>query len=178
MSRRLQSVISTALTLILFTVLPVCAANQLPSEFELLLSQAGIDLTNLTNQMGMIGVFIAVMTLVKGFVEEASPLYLLASIVSSVVTLAFTLVTLGVGDLTSMGVSTISIDVEGGLNTMILDFRLFIQLAVLSVALQIAHSVLQFMEARKESRIERTQTIPQIEVFDTPSQYEPVIAQA
>jgi len=175
-SRRLQSVISTALTLILFTVLPICAANQLPSGLELLLSQAGIDLTNLTNQMAMIGVFIAVVTLVKGFVEEASPLYLLASIASSVVTLAFTLVTLGVGDLTSMGISTITIDVEGGFNTMILDFRLFIQLAVLSVALQIAHSVLQFMEARQKSKIERTQTIPQIELFDAPSQYEPVIA--
>ncbi len=176
MSRRIESVISTILTIIIFTVLPLYFPNQLPGELEVLLSQAGIDLTNLTNQMALMGVFIAVVTLVKGFVEEASPLYLLASVASSLVTLAFTLVTLGVGDLTNMGISTITIDVEGGINTMILDFSLFIQLAVLSIALQIAHSILQFREARKKNEIEREQTIPQIEILDVPSQYEPVVA--
>jgi hypothetical protein len=144
------AVISAAITLLIFTVLPLYAPSQIPPEFTELLAEAGISLTGFLNQIAMIGVVIAALTLAKGFVEVSSPVYLLASIGSSVVMLAFTVITLSLGDLGNLGVTTVAMDIEGAVNTAVVDLRFFLQLATLSVGLQIIHSILEFMEARKE----------------------------
>ncbi|MCW3978137.1 MAG: hypothetical protein NWF12_00190, partial [Candidatus Bathyarchaeota archaeon] len=136
--------------LLIFTVLPLYAPSQIPPEFTELLAEAGISLTGFLNQIAMIGVVIAALTLAKGFVEVSSPVYLLASIGSSVVMLAFTVITLSFGDLGNLGVTTVAMDIEGAVNTAVVDLRFFLQLATLSVGLQIIHSFLEFTEARKE----------------------------
>jgi len=143
-------VISAAITLLIFTVLPLYAQGQIPPEVTELLAEAGISMTGFLNQIAMIGVVIAALTLAKAFVEASSPVYLLASIGSSVVMLAFTVITLSLGDLGNLGVTTVTMDIEEAVNTAVVDLRFFLQLAALSVGLQIIHSILEFMEARKE----------------------------
>lgn len=154
MNRKLGSVISAAITLIVFTVLPFYAPSLLTPEVEQALSQAGFDQAGFINQIAIMGVVVALLTLVRGFSPESSPLCLLASIASSVSMLAFTLLTLSLGDLGGLGITTISMNVQGVFNTVVLDLRLFVQLAILSVALQVIHSILVFADARKRTSSE------------------------
>lgn len=151
MSGRTGAIISAIITLVVFVVLPLYAPSVIPPELESPLSQAGINLKAFLNQIAMIGVVIAALALVKGFVEASSPIYLLASIGSSVVMLAFTAITLSLGDMGNLGVTTVTMDIEGAVNTAVVDLRFFVQLAALSVGLQIIHSFLEFMEARREA---------------------------
>jgi len=151
MSRKLGSVISAAITLMVFTVLPFYAPSLLPPEVGQALSQAGFNQSGFINQIAIMGVLMAILTLVKGFSPESSPICLLASIASSVSMLVFTLLSLGLGDWEGLGITTISLNVQGVLNTVVLDLRLFVQLAVLSVALQVMHSILVFVDARKRT---------------------------
>lgn len=150
MKVRYGAVISAVITLLVFTVLPLYAPSRLPREVGDLLSRAGISLTGFVNQIAVIGVVIAALTLAKGLVDATSPVYLLATIGSSAATLVFTLITLGLGDIGGMGVTTITMDIEGAVNTAVVDLRFFIQLAALTVGLQIIQSILEFSEARKE----------------------------
>jgi hypothetical protein len=150
MNRRIQSVVSAAITLLIFTALPLYAPSQLSPDLESIVSQAGIDLTGFVSQIAWIGVVIAALTLVKGFVVKHSPLYLLASVASSTVTLAFTLITLSLGDWGNLGVTTISMDLQDTTNTIVLDLSVFVKLAAVSVSLEVIHSILEFADARKE----------------------------
>lgn len=159
MSRRLLSIFSAAVTLLIFTVLPIYAPSQLPPELEALISQAGFDLTGLINQIAAIGVAMTLLTLVKGFVAKHSTLYLLASIISSATTLAFTLITLGLGNWENLGVTTVSMEVQGAMNTVVLDLSIFVKLAAVTVALEFTHSFLEFADAKKQRS--ETQQLPE-----------------
>jgi hypothetical protein len=169
-SRRLQSVFSAAVTLLIFTVLPLYAPSQLPPELDALISRAGFDLTDLINKIAVIGVALTLLTLVKGFAEKHSPLYLLASIASSTLTLAFTLITLGLGDWENLGVTKVSMGVQGATNTVVLDLSVFVKLAAVTVALEVIHSILEFIDARKQRSEE--QRLPERLVADTELQPE------
>ena len=108
-----------------------------------------------SNEIATIGGLIAALTLVKGFVEPSSVLYLLASIISSGVTLFLTVVTVSLGrfeELGNLGLTTMTMEVQGTLNTMTLDFRVFIWITVATVGLKIVESFLEFSDARKDSK--------------------------
>lgn len=159
MSRKLWAVVSAAVTLLTFTVLPLYAPRLLPPELESVLSMSGLNLTNFTNQISIIGVITTVLVLMKGFVEASSPIYLLTSIASSLVTLALTTITLSLGDWRNMGVNTVTVEVQQVSNTVVIDLRLFIYLTALTVALQIIRAILEFAEARER----RTPPLTEIE---------------
>lgn len=149
MSRRTSAVISAVMYLIVFVVLPLYAPSLVPIELEGILAASGFDLAAFTQQISMIGGVVAVVTLVKGFVEPSSPLYLAASLASSLVMLVFTLITLSLGDISGLGFTTVNMTIEGGVNTVVLDMRFFVQIAALTVGLQVINSILDFIEARK-----------------------------
>jgi len=69
MSRRTNAIISAAITLIIFTVLPLYAPSLIPPEYIDMVSEFGIDIIQFANEIAMIGGVIAVLTLVKGFVQ-------------------------------------------------------------------------------------------------------------
>ncbi len=153
MSRRTNAIISAAITLIIFTVLPLYAPSLIPPEYIDMVSEFGIDIIQFANEIAMIGGVIAVLTLVKGFVQPSSVFYLLASVASSGVTLFFTIVTVSLGrfeDLANLGMTTITMEVPGALNTMTLDFRLFVWITAATVALKIVESFLEYADARKQ----------------------------
>ena len=150
MSRRTSAVLSALFTLVIFVGLPLYAPSQIPEEYFEMFSETGVDLNAFTYQIATIGLVASVLTLVKGFVSMTSYIYLLASLSSNAMTLYFNLVTFSVGDLAKLGQLTVTTDIPGGVNTMLLDMRLFIQLAFLAVGLQVIHTVLEFINARKE----------------------------
>ena len=153
MSRRTSAIISAAITLIIFTVLPLYAPSLIPPEYIDMVSEFGIDIIQFANEIAMLGGVIAVLTLVKGFIQPSSVFYLLASVASSGVTLFFTIVTVSLGrfeDLANLGMTTITMEVQGALNTMSLDFRLFVWITTATVALKIVESFLEYADARKQ----------------------------
>jgi hypothetical protein len=155
MSRRTSAIISAAITLIIFTVLPLYAPSLIPPEYVDMVAEFGIDIVQFTSEIAMIGGVITVLTLVKGFVEPSSVLYLLASIAMSGVTLFFTVVTVSLGrldELANLGLTTITMEVQGTLNTMTLDFRVFIWITVATVTLKIIEAFLEFSDARKQMK--------------------------
>ena len=150
MSRKTGAVISAVITLAIFVVLPLYLPDLLPPDMMLMVSNMGFDLEGLLSQIATIGVVMALITLLKGFVERTSVAYLILSAGSSIVTLMIIIQSVGLGDMQSMGVTTISLEVEGGVNTAVIDMRLFVQLAIALVALQILQSILEFRDARVE----------------------------
>lgn len=162
MSGKLWSIVSAAITLLMFTLIPLYAPSLLPSELDTTLSNSGLDLAGLTKQIATIGVVTSVLMLVRGFVEPSSPVHLVASIASSLVTLALTTLTLSLGDWRNLGINIVSMEVQGVENTVVIDLRLFIQLAALSMALQAVHSVLKFVDARRERSPPLTEIEPPI----------------
>lgn len=155
MSRRTSAIISAAITLVIFTVLPLYAPSLIPPEYIDMVAEFGIDITQFASEIAMIGGVIAVLTLVKGFVEPSSVLYLLSSIAMSGVTLFFTVVTVSLGrldELANLGITTITMEVQGTMNTMTLDFRVFIWVTTATVALKIIEAFLEFSDARKQTK--------------------------
>ena len=150
MSRKTGAVISAVITLAIFVVLPLYLPDLLPPDMMLMVSNMGFDLEGLLSQIATIGVVMALITLLKGFVERTSVAYLILSAGSSIVTLMIIIQSVGLGDMQSMGVTTVSLEVEGGVNTAVIDMRLFVQLAIVLVALQILQSILEFRDARVE----------------------------
>jgi len=150
MSRKTSAVLSALFTLMIFVGLPLYAPSQIPEEYFEMFSETGVDVNAFIYQIATIGLVASVLTLVKGFVPMTSYIYLLASLSSNAMTLYFNLVTFSVGDLAKLGQLTVTTEIPGGVNTMLLDMRLFIQLAFLAVGLQVIYTVLEFINARKE----------------------------
>jgi hypothetical protein len=163
MSKRTGALISAAISLLMFTVLPLMAPSYLPPSYLETFAKTGIDVSSFSNQLAIMGVAVAALTLVKGFVEPFSPLYLLAALASSGVTFAFTVVTLSFGrleELGNLGLTTMNVDVQGSVNAIVLDFRLFVQLTALTVILRMGEAVFAFVEARKVVKAPETPPAP------------------
>lgn len=163
MSKRTSAIISAAISLLMFTVLPLMAPSYLPPSYLETFAKTGIDVSSFSNQLAIMGVAVAALTLVKGFVEPSSPLYLLAALASSGVTFAFTVVTLSFGklkELGNLGLTTMNVEVQGSVNALVLDFRLFVQLTALTVILRMGEAVFAYMEARKEAKAPETPPAP------------------
>jgi hypothetical protein len=70
-------------------------------------------------------------------------------------------VTLSLGrfeELGNLGLTTMNVEVQGSVNAIVLDFRFFVQLTALTVALKMVEAVFAFIEARKE--LTRTEVPP------------------
>ncbi len=151
MNRKVGAVLNAVLTLAAFTVIPLILPSYLPPDLMDALSQGGFDLTSFLNEVALIGVAMAAIALVKGLVDESSPIHLGVSIVSKVFWLVFTFTVLGLGNLAGLGVTTFSIEMEEGVNTVVFDLSLFAYLAVATVLLKIVHSILEFRDARSKA---------------------------
>ena len=66
-------------------------------------TEYGFDLPSLFNQMMIIGVVTAALTLIKGFVDETSVISLLVTIGQNLSSLIFMVILLGAGNIMSMG---------------------------------------------------------------------------
>ncbi len=156
MTNKMGALTSAVITLLIFTVIPLMAPQYLPPSYMETLARTGIDVPSFVNQLAIMGVAVAALTLVKGFVAPSSPIYLLTALVSSGLTFAFTVVTLSFGrleELGNLGLTTMNMEVQGSINAITLDFRLFVQLTALTVALKMVEAVFAYIEARKEAKV-------------------------
>lgn len=149
---KIRAVLSAILTFAVFVILPRVLPRLLPPELMAALSQMGFDLFDLLNETAFIGVALALLAAAKGAVEKASPLHPALTAASSAIWLVFSLMILGLGRIETYGVTEFSFEIDGGLNTVLLDMRLFVYIAVVSVGLKIVHSLLEFLDARAATR--------------------------
>ena len=145
------AIISALITLVLFVGVPYMLPQYLPDNIIQSLVDSGFDLDGLLNQIMLIGGVTAALTLVKGFVDESSVISLLVSIAQNVSTIAFTVILLGAGNIASLGITEMNIEMEGLTSVIIMDLRVFIYFTLLTVALKVIKSYLEWNEARIES---------------------------
>ena len=151
MNRRNRALISAFTSLIVFAIIPLYAPSKLPIELFDSMTDAGFDIQSFTYQIAAIGVLSSILTVIKGFTEESSFTYLFTALIGNGVTLYFTLATLTLGDITSLGVSTITMNIAGGSNTLVLDMSIFVWFAVLTLGLQVLLNILTFIDSKKKS---------------------------
>jgi hypothetical protein len=172
MDRRINSILSAGVTLLVFTILPLYASRIMPPTYLEMALQYGIDISSFMTQIATIGVVIALLTMVKGFVEPSSPVYLLVSLASSAITFAFTLIAISLGrfdKIANLGLTSIDVDVQGSVNHIVMDFRIFVQLSAIAVFLKMIETILTFMETRREKDITQTRPLAMITELDSPS---------
>lgn len=150
MNRRARAVLDAILTLVTSALIPLMLPGMLPPDVMEAASYLPFKLTGLMNEIALIGVVMAALALSKGFVDEASPVHLGISTISKVLWLVLIFVVMGLGRIGNPGVTTFTMEMEGAVSTVVLDFRVFIYLTILTVLLKIAHSFLLFREARLE----------------------------
>ncbi len=145
------AVISAAITLILFVGVPYMLPEYLPPDMMQIVVDSGFDLSGFLNQVMLIGGVTAALTLWKGFLDEASVISLLVNIAQNVSTIAFTVILLGAGDYSTLGITELPFDIEGLTGFIRMDMRIFIYFTLLTVALKVIKSYLEWNEARIES---------------------------
>jgi len=151
MNRRTSAILSALFTLAIFVGLPIGVLYLLPADLATQLSQVGFSVQGLLYQTVAIGVVIAAITLAKGFIDDKTVAYLLLNLASNGVTLLFTFMVLGLGNVGSMGLTTVKLNIQNAETTVVMDMRLLLQVAVLTVVLRMIQAVLEWREARAEA---------------------------
>ena len=151
MSRRTGAILSALFTLAIFVGLPIGVLYLLPADLAAQLSQVGFSVQGLLDQTVIIGVVIAAITIAKGFIDDKTVTYLLLNLASNGITLLFTFIVLGLGNVGSMGLTTVNLNMENAETTVVMDMRLLLQVAVLTVVLKMIQAVLEWREARVEA---------------------------
>jgi hypothetical protein len=151
MSRRTGAILSALFTLAIFVGLPIGVLYLLPADLAAQLSQVGFSVQGLLDQTVIIGVVIAAITIAKGFIDDKTVTYLLLNLASNGITLLFTFIVLGLGNVGSMGLTTVNLNMENAETTVVMDMRLLLQVAVLTVVLKMIQAVLKWREARVEA---------------------------
>jgi len=137
-------------TFLVLVVLPLSVIRFLPPEYVQRFSSAGLDIQGVLYQTVVLGMVVSAVTLAKAFIDKASIKYLLLGIASEVISLAFTLLVVGLGNIGSLGYSNLRI-AQGKLTTVVaLDLRVFIWLTIGVVGLSVLQTVAKFKEAKAE----------------------------
>lgn len=137
-------------TFLVLVALPLATIRFLPVQTLDQLSAMGLDVPGLATQTALLGLIISAIALVKAIIMRTSIAYLILDISSNVVSLAFALLVVGVGNIGSLGYSNFRFT-QGKVTTeILLDLRFFIWLTVGVVALSVLQSVAKFREDRGE----------------------------
>jgi len=147
-NERIRAIIGAAVTLILFVGVPYMLPEYLPSNVAQLLAEVGFDLQGFINEIMILGAVTAALTLAKGFAGKASPVSLLINVAQDVASLVFIVILLGAGDVSSLGMSSFTFSLENTTNHIVMDFRVFVYVTVLTVALRVVEDYLDWDEAR------------------------------
>jgi hypothetical protein len=151
MKVRWGEVAGALLTFLVFVVLPIAAINYLPTQTLEHLSASGLNVQAIAIQTAMLGLVISAISFAKAIAERTSIAYLILDVSSNIVSLAFALLVVGVGNIGSLGYSTFSLK-QGKVTTeIVLDLRVFTYLTIGVVAVSVLQSVAKFRETRAEA---------------------------
>jgi len=151
MANKTGAIISAAITLILFVGIPYLLPDYIPADLAAQIKQSGFNLADFSNQIMMIGVVTAVMTLVGGFVEPTSVIALLVKIAQAGFSLVLIIVFLGAGSIANLGYTTFDIAMEGVQSTIAMDLRVFVYISIGTILLKVIQVYLEWNEARIEA---------------------------
>ena len=149
--RSIISIVSAGFLLILFVGIPYMVQTSMLPQFGPILSKAGLDINGLIHQIMIFGIIIASLTLVKGFISETSIMALIISIAQKTFMIIITVILLGVGSLSSIGITKMDMEIENSFHTITMDFRPFLYFTFLLVSLKVILSYLEWIEIRKKN---------------------------
>jgi len=146
---KIRTVLLAFLTLTFLTVVPLALETYLPSEFfRAFASMGGLDLMPLLNKVATIGVTMAAFVVLRGSIGRASLAGLGVSIAYELFWFLIVLFVLGLGNLENLGLAVLGGTSGGATNIVTFDFRLIALLAAATVALMIAHTLIEYREGK------------------------------
>ena len=151
MANKMGTLISALMTLILFVGIPYLLPNYIPPDLLVQLEQSGFDLARFSEQVMMIGVVTAGITLVGGFVNPTSIIALFVKIVQEGFSLILIVVFLGAGDIKSLGFTHFNIVNEGVQSIITMDLRVFVYISIATILLRVIKVYFEWEEARIEA---------------------------
>lgn len=152
MNVRWGEVVSAFFTFLMLVVLPLTAVKYLPAQTLEQLSSAGFNMQVLITETVMLGLVVSAIALAKAVADRTSVAYLLLDISSNFISLVFALLVVGVGNITSLGLGSFSLQ-QGKVTTeIVLDLRIFIYITICVVTLSVLQSIIKFREARSEAK--------------------------
>jgi hypothetical protein len=145
------AVFSSLIVILLLVVLPIVAIRYMPTELVTQLEAAGFNVNSFITQTVMLGLFVATITLLKGVIDKSSLIYLILDIAGNTVSLAFALLVIGIGNISSLGLTSFKIQQAKIILYISLDLRIFLWLSIGVVVLGVIRSILKFNEAKTET---------------------------
>lgn len=147
-----SAVIKAVLAFLVFVVLPLAGLRYLPKGLQDQLQSSGFDTQSFAIETATIGIVVTVITLIKGIIDPTSVTYLIVSLVSSGLSLIFTLIILGIGSISNLGLTSFNV-VTNQVETYIkLDLRVFIWIMIGVVFFQMAQTYFEWQEAKAEQK--------------------------
>ena len=145
-----STVIKAILAFLVFVILPLAGLRYLPKGLKDQLQSTGFDTQSFAIETATIGLIVTLIILIKGIVDPTSVTYLIVSLISSGLSLIFTLVVLGVGSISNLGLTSFKV-VNNQVETYIkLDLRVFIWIMMGVVLFQMAQAYFEWHEAKTE----------------------------
>ena len=146
---------SALLTFLILVVLPLAAIRLIPPQTLDQLAATGLDVQNLATQTALLGLVVSAISLAKAITVSTSMVYLILDVSSNLVSLAFALLIVGVGNIGSLGYSSFKLT-QGKVTTeILLDLRVFIWLTIGVVALNVLQALVKFREVRTDEKKKR-----------------------
>ncbi len=139
---RAKGVGNALMAIIALVVVPQVFSRILPSPFVFVIEKFIVEMT-------IFGIIIAVLYIVKHFSDIKNPLRLLSSIALNLLWLYVFLFISGSGDPTNFGRISLQIDVM----KLSMDFRIFVQILMFIILLQIIKDMLEYLNARREVNV-------------------------
>jgi hypothetical protein len=150
MASKINAVISTIITLILFVGIPYILPSYIPPYLIAQIEQSGFDLASFIDQIMIIGALTATMTLVGGLVSPTSLIALLIKVAQAGFSLVLIAIFLGVGNIMNLGLAQFDVAMEGVQSNIILDLRVFVYVSIGTILLKVLQVYLEWKEARAE----------------------------
>ena len=150
MVMRRAEVAGALFTFLVLVALPLTAIRLIPAQTLDQLSARGLNVPGLATQTALLGLVISAIALAKAITKRTLITYLILDVSSNLVSLAFALLVVGVGNIGSLGYSNFRF-MQGKVTTeILLDLSFFIWLTIGVVTLSILQSVAKFHEDRGE----------------------------
>jgi hypothetical protein len=146
-------VIKAIFAFLVFVVLPLGGPRYLPKGLQDQLQSTGFDTQSFAIETATIGLIVTVIILIKGIVDPTSVTYLIVSLVSSGLSLIFTLIVLGVGNISNLGLTSFKVVANQVEAYIKLDLRVFIWIMMGVVLFQMAQTYFEWCEAKIEQKI-------------------------
>ena len=151
MTSKIGSLISAFITIIIFVGIPYLLPSYVPADLMSQIEQSGFDLGSFINQIMMVGVVTAALTLIGGLMDPKSIISFLAKLSQAGLSLVLIVLFLGAGDIASLGYTQFDVAMQGVQSSISMDLRVFVYVSIATIVLKMLQVYLEWNEARIEA---------------------------